>query len=1042
MLDSSRFIDERLDVSITSLTPPSSPVDKTNPLTFQEWVKYNSSLFTSANDFLQRYQSYLNNWYEVSNYKATEQTDSIRQLYVLLIKEIVLTHTTSDERRWLRNIDFNNNRDLTVAIPFFAQKIKEICLYYSTLRDDVRTSDLKYNLKGSNFGIEKLIYNEVSKSLETEDLTELIRTLNVSLSDIRNNMVIEIEDLYDTFNDYLDTNPTLPASAYGVTPGSSNYNNFALNQYDMNPDLFIDFNSAIVQTITSYPFFLLEFGTDSFSIVPQVDSSQLNFLKDSDYVNTFNTETVDNLNLNNQALLIEKYMGTDFYYVSTGTTATSYVSGTLFSARNEFANYLNKRYPSVAAVPSEEFVRTAKEIGLFFKPDKIGLSNFTNFGLSVTLNESVLSANTVYIFPDPSKYGNVTGLTKEEFNSPLVYQELNYFNKIDFSNQYRFGDPETSSYFQTFRGYQSREQSLDQSVAGLSRYTDPQDFFKGDLKSLWANDDIFPILPQSKLPLDSRMEKLYSLNKTVVQYKNDVYGNEYTLYKDVHPQKIATNEPVPQGNQKIYYCLTMDGHSFYDTISGYNFDYSKYDPDLGYSGVTLRTANAIPPGSGYYTPTFSQYNSGAPAFTLSGAAAPIVSYRFLPETFCPDALKITYLCSTMDGVTFISPSSGLLPDQSSDDPDFNPANADVYYGELIDGGTNPTSILPDYRANFAYPGLFTLGIPLSVFRPIDGNLFYVNSAAPCGDAAVFEVRYDERNNYLNYNIPNRKTQVIEGLSGLATKRAIYDTRYIDYGELYFRNSNSSLLLPAASALNPIYNKYNQTIQTELTSNLINFDLYYDTIQLETENYLIFDKIVYDSENSVIKTITRNDCYVLKGENKDFEQTSTVWFNESQNLLFFCRTVLYYELSATNFKAIYPEIYSVDVNTLKFTKLYPLKNKNDINFNDIQDFSLIGKDINLNIDHIEKPILTFDDETETYCITYLGKDISNVFYIFKTFFKYINGVITNISNSMFKLLPDVNSINFSYVLPNSYSTYTILGSGAGAINNDGAFIFGA
>jgi hypothetical protein len=454
----------------------------------------------------------------------------------------------------LRNIDFNNNKDLTVAIPFFAQKIKEICLYYSTLRDDVRTSDLKYNLKGSNFGVEKLIYNEISKSLETEDLTELIRTLNVSLSDIRNNMVIEIEDLYDTFNDYFDTSPTMPASAYGIAPSSNNYNNFTLNQYDINPELFIDFNSAIVQAITSYPFFLLEFGTNSFSIVPQVDSTQLNYLKDRDFANTINTETIDNLNLNNQAMLIEKFMGTDFYYVSTGTTATNYVSGTLFSSRNEFANYLNKRYPSVAAVPSQDFVRTAKEIGLFFKPDKIGLSNFTNFGLSTTLNESVLSANTIYIFPDPSKYGNISGLTKEEFNSPLIYNELNYFNKIDFSNQYRFGDPETNSYFQTFRGYQSREQSLDQSVAGLSKYTDPQDFFKGDRASIWANDDIFPILPQSKLPLDSRIEKLYSLNKTVVQYKNDVYGNEYTLYKDVHPQKIATNEPVPQGNQKIYYC--------------------------------------------------------------------------------------------------------------------------------------------------------------------------------------------------------------------------------------------------------------------------------------------------------------------------------------------------------------------------------------------------------------------------------------------------------------------------------------------------------
>jgi len=107
MFESSRFIDERLDVSITSLTPSTSPIDKTEPLTFQEWVKYNNSLFTNANDFLQRYQSYLNNWYETKNYQSIEQVDVTRSLYVSLIKEIVLTHTTTDERRWLKNIDFN-----------------------------------------------------------------------------------------------------------------------------------------------------------------------------------------------------------------------------------------------------------------------------------------------------------------------------------------------------------------------------------------------------------------------------------------------------------------------------------------------------------------------------------------------------------------------------------------------------------------------------------------------------------------------------------------------------------------------------------------------------------------------------------------------------------------------------------------------------------------------------------------------------------------------------------------------------------------------
>jgi len=1041
MLESSRFIDERLDVSITSLTPALNPIDKNTPLSFQEWVKYNNALFTNANDFLLRYQSYLNNWYETKNFQNTEKADNIRELYVSLIKEIVLTHTTTDEKRWLKNIDFNNRRDLAVAVPFFAQKIKEICLYYSTLRDDVKTSTTRYNLKGSNFGIEKLIYNEISKSLETEDLTDLVKTLNISLSTLRNNIVVEIEDLYDTFNNYFDTSPYLPASAYDISTQSNDYQDFTLNQYDIKPSLFLDFNSAIVQAITAYPFYLIEIPEYGFSIVPDVTGSNLNFLKDSDFINTINTNTNSNLNLNNLQLLTEKYMGTDFYYVSTGSTSTEYVTGALFSAQSEFANFLNKRYPSVAAVQSIDFIKTAKDIGLFFKPDKIGLTNFSNFGLQPVLNESALSASTVYIFPNPSKYGNITGLTKEEFNSPLIYNELNYFNKIDFSNQYRFGDSETNPYFQTFRAYQSREQSLNKSVAGLARYTDPQDFFKGDTKSIWANDDVFPLLPQNIFPLDDRIEKLYTLNKTVVQYKNDVYGNEYTLYKTVHPNKKLTTQKKDQGGLKIFLCQTLDGHTFFDAVSGYNFDYTEEDPEKGYSGVIFRTANAIPPGSGYYTPTLSQYNSGAPAYALSGTVTPVVSYRYQPETFCPSYLETVFLCSTIDGVTFVSPSSGLLPDSCSDEPDFDPATANVYYGELLDSGTNPTSILPDFRANFAYPGIFNWSPPVSGIKSLDGNLFRVNSAAPCGDVAVFTVDYTEKNNFLNYRIPKRDTAVLPSISGLDKKRTIYQTKYIDYGDLYFRNANSSIFSPASSALSKIYQKYSSTIQEELKFHLIDFDVFYDTIQLETENYLIFDKILYDVENNVIKTTTRNDCYFLKGNIKELEKASTVWFSEKDNLLFFCKTILYNELSATNFKAIYPEIYSVDINTLQFNKLYPLKKKEDITFADVEEFSLLGKNIDLNIVSIEKPILNFDDQTETYCISYLGKDLSNVFYITKTFFKYINGVITNIDNNMFKLLPDVSSINFaSYMIFPTLSTYNIIGTNAGSIQGD-VFIFG-
>ena len=97
MLKSSRFIDERLSVSITSLNPPIAPVDANEPLNFKQWLSYNNSLFTNSDEFLARYQSYLNNWYEVKNYQEDLRKITTKSLYTTLINEIVLTYSTSDE---------------------------------------------------------------------------------------------------------------------------------------------------------------------------------------------------------------------------------------------------------------------------------------------------------------------------------------------------------------------------------------------------------------------------------------------------------------------------------------------------------------------------------------------------------------------------------------------------------------------------------------------------------------------------------------------------------------------------------------------------------------------------------------------------------------------------------------------------------------------------------------------------------------------------------------------------------------------------------
>jgi len=1046
MLGNNRFIDEKLSVSITSLVSPESPVDANSPLSFQNWLKYNNALFTNADDFLLRYQSYLNNWYEVKNIAKPEQVAITKSLYTLLINEIVLSFTSTDERRFLKNIDYSNNRDLAVAVPFFAKKIKDICLYYSTLRDDVKTSVVQYNLKGSIYGTKNLIYNQISKSLETEDLTDLIRTLNLSLSDIRNNMVVDIEELYDINQNYFDISPNLPPSSYDVLSGQRE-EYFSTNQYDIDPNLFLNFEQTILNTITSYPFFAIELGTNNFAInLPNLSASDLEYLKDADFINTINTENSNNLNLTVKLNQITKFLGTDYYYISTNSTGVDYLSGRLFAADNKFANYINKRYPTVAAIPSLDFTKSAKDIGLFFKPDKIGLSNFHSFGLATTINRSRLSADTVYIFPDPSIYGDISSLTEEEFNSPIIYTDLSYLTKTDFSNQFKFGDTVSSPYFQTLRAYQAREQSLGLGLQGLSRYTDSQDFFEGYKKSVWSNKDVFPIVPQNVFPIENRIEKLYSINKTITQSKSDIYGNDYVLYKDVHPNKQLSNTPANQGGIKIYYCTTIDGHVFFDAVSGYNFDYTEYNPIKNYTGILLKTTTNIPPGTGYYvqgpnylTPSplsASMYDNGIPEFALPALTGLIVSYRFQPDTFCPDEILVKFDCSVMDGETFVSPASGLLPDTSSDEPTFDPEAANLYYGELVDGGVNLNG--PGFRANFIYPGEYTFSPPLSVYRNIDGSIFTYNSASPCGDDNVFSVSYIEKSNFMDYKIPFRNTQVIEGLSGIESKRTLYETNFLDYGSLYYRNSNSSIIGPASAALSGMFLKYNSDINLELNKKLINFDILYDTIVFETENYILVDKIVFDYEQNRNIDITKNDCYFKRGDFKEIEKLSTVWYNEEIDTLFFCKTILYSELSATNYKIIYPEIYAINSSNLTFNKIYPQVNNSELNFDYLKMFSLSGNDIEVNIIKIDKPLFNYNNETGLYTITWLGKDIANSFYVYKTFFKYVNGVITNISNSMFKLLPDVFTVNFASALSSYYATQSIAGPVGQNIN--GTFIF--
>ena len=434
------------------------------------------------------------------------------------------------------------------------------------------------------------------------------------------------------------------------------------------------------------------------------------------------------------------------------------------------------------------------------------------------------------------------------------------------------------------------------------------------------------------------------------------------------------------------------------------------------------------------------YNLGVPSYLLSTTPFVLRSYTMQPEAFCSAYINTTFDCNVRDGFTFLAPNSSFLVDYPSDDPTFDPLNTQVYYDILADAGVNPLG--PDYRANFAYQGTFLFSPPGSAARYY-GSYFVVSSFSnqdePCPPVLVVDNGMFLNNYFYNEISPVAETTADDTVYEPVGRKTLYQTNFETYGDFYFRSSNSSVIAPVSAALSGVFIKYAPEIINEINNKLINFDIYYDYLQLETENYLIFDRIDFNYTFNTIQGSSTNEFFIERGQYKQFEKISTVWFNEKENELIFAKTSISPINSATNFKAIYPNIYTFDLYKGKLAQIYPPSVLSD---QDLSNFSMSGTNFDAEIISIDKPLLTYSSESGYYSITYLARDTSNLFYPVVITFKYLNGILSNIRNIMYKPNMDIVHNNFSNPAGYfEYSTYAALGSSAGTIIGD-EFVFGA
>lgn len=517
-------------------------VSNVSPLSYVEWLKYENTF--DKNVAFEQYTLYLVEWYSRKGVSSAEQQqDYIRGLYINLLKQISIEYTTPEEKRFLSNIDYQNNNDLDIALPFFTKKIKQIAIYYAGQRDELKYSKVKSNLRGSSLGISQIIYKQLADLVnnDTEIVTQL-NNLNLTTDDVLLDLNIEVEELYDTEQNYFNIPESSNTNEYIDDTNSTRYNYFDTSIIPNNHSkLFLSesYNQAVIDTIKQVPITmyittsgdtddgksqtLVSSTNEAFSISEIVTGTELDRLSDDLFINYNNT---GELKLNYEQLAFQKYIGTDYYYLSTGDTISETVSGKLFSASAPHKNLLNKYYPTIASVVGENLYKI-QFLGGFFTGTGVGLASYTSFDFEYKFTPK---ENTTYYFPDPASGINGYYGSYNKYESPVTYYDNVNWNKKDATTHYAWGQQKQWKNIPRFYPYinETRENAYN---AGVSRYNDSFDFWTSDGQDIWTSPDIFGEQLDTT-SITSRQNELISGDKIVYKWKTDIYGNNFILTKD------------------------------------------------------------------------------------------------------------------------------------------------------------------------------------------------------------------------------------------------------------------------------------------------------------------------------------------------------------------------------------------------------------------------------------------------------------------------------------------------------------------------------
>ena len=510
-------------------------LNTTNPLSFVEWKQYYTEN-SNAQELSILYNNYLVDWKDAKQEKTNTKNNYTRSIYTQFIKNLSLDTLDSKVRRFINELDTDDIYELELGVHYFVQIVRNQLLNVKELRDEVKFSTTKNKLKTSKAGVKKYIKNYIAKLLSNKEF--ITKNTDTLVEDI--NLAKIANDIQVTIDNYVS-------------------DEFIYKIHSIDKDLADNLDNRVLRESKSNNIFqLITINKDGKQCKVEMNnvSTPLALLGINDPFSNYERlpnryfrneiKNLENLRFTIEKDLIKKYLANDIYRLS-GDKNNAKLD-VLYDNVNP-TNNLTQRYgPNLFGGIVNEKNTNIFPFQLSYK--NTGVNNFNSFGLTYNIDLSAFNGRE-YIIPNPHQYEpglKAVGYIKDKDNNILRNIKIKQHTPLIFKSRTKtLKNPGVSDSIDFYNnkitrnyGYQSQENSLEYSPAGINKREDSISFWEDAPEQLdWKNTDTYPISVLNVYPENKRLEDLLITNKTGVKLRSDVYGNEFYFVKSVYPKRKA-----------------------------------------------------------------------------------------------------------------------------------------------------------------------------------------------------------------------------------------------------------------------------------------------------------------------------------------------------------------------------------------------------------------------------------------------------------------------------------------------------------------------